>query len=411
MNESLIPPGDNTIATSFTRLILPAVLQHHQLEVTASQECIDAVQRLRGESTVILLNHADRFDPLCVFALSRMCNEDFNYLASREQFDGALGLKGWCLQQLGAYSVIRGEPEDYASKELTVSLITEGKRKLVMFPEGDVTGRDDAILPLKEDGIRNILAAQQRILANGSRRQVFLLPISIYYRSCSDAIPRLNECLDCIENHLQLPVASKDFEPRIRRIVNAMALQLASHYGVELTGFSLDQRLLEIIWHVSNSIAAFYGIEHAPEAEPMVVLHTVRGQLWRLLHSATTVGTKYDARLADDSRRTGHAFMVDLDRLEQLLILAHTLQQYEFSLEEAWRIIDRLEQEILGRTTKKGHRIASMEAAPPISMLQFRRAHLYKNRAVRLVDQKARIAMYSALLQSKKSSYSMQDAA
>ena len=94
--------------------------------------------------------------------------------------------------------------------------------------------------------------------------------------------------------------------------------------------------------------------------------------------------------------------------MEQLLILAHTLQQYEFSIEEAWRVVDRLELEIIGKTSRKGHRIARMEAAPPLSLMEFQLTFDHDpEKAVHLVDQQARVAMYSALQQAKKASYEL----
>lgn len=408
MNEELIPPKDNGLACGFTKLILPAVLQYQQLEVTASASCVDAVRNLRGKSTVLLLNHSDRFDPLCAFALSKFCDEDFYYLSSREQFDGSLGIRGWCMQQVGTYSVIRGVPEDFASKELTISLITEAKRKLIMFPEGDVTGRDDAILPLKEDGIRNMLTAQQRLMDSGSPREVFLLPISIYYQASSDVIPALNKSLDKFETHLSLPMMRDSFEPRIRRVVEAMIARLASHYGVVLSGSSIDEKLLELCKHVSMSIANLYGIAPEDTSDPMVVLHTVRGRLWRLMHEERGDGTKYGDRLRAERRTSGQGCIKDLDRMEQMLILAHTLQQYEFSVEEAWRAIDRLELEITGTASRKGHRVARLEAAPAISLTEFMSSWTYyPDKTIHLVDQRARVAMYSALQKSKKASHSV----
>lgn len=412
MNNDLIPPRENSLACAFTKLILPAVLQYQQLEVTASAQCVEAVRRLAGKSTVVLLNHSDRFDPLCAFALSKFCDEDFYYLSSREQFDGPLGLRGWCMQQVGTYSVIRGLPEDYASKEMTISLITEAKRKLIMFPEGDVTGRDDAILPLKEDGIRNMLIAQQRLMDSGSPREIFLLPVSIYYQTRSDAIPQLNRSLDRLEGHLGLPVTHGSFEPRIRRIVESMIARLATHYGVALSGSTLDQKLMELCKYVAMSIANFYGIAPDDVTDPMVVLHTVRGRMWRLMHEERGDGTQYGERLRFERRKSGGEFLRDLDRLEQMLILAHTLQQYEFSVEEAWRAVDRLELEITGTASRKGHRVARLEAAPAISLIEFMSSWEYHpRRTVHLVDQRARVAMYSALQTSKKASHTVTSAA
>lgn len=396
----LIPPVGNRFITSLTSLILPTILRTHNLEVRASVSCVEALRRLDGTSTVVLLNHTDRFDPLCVFALSKFSEEDFYYLASREQFDGAFGVKQWCMQRVGAYSVLRGQPEDTASKEMTISLITEGRRKLIMFPEGDVTGRDDAILPLKEDGIRNMLAAQNRITQSGNPRPVYLLPMAIYYDVASDAVPALNSTLDRLEHGLRLPIMQDSFEPRITRLIATMLDNLSVHYGVQVRGATLDQKLIDFCNRVASLIAYSIGIKIERSSDPMVLLHSVRGNVWRMINSDLSETNRYEKKLLNESKKRGQAFIKDLDRLEQLFILAHALQQYEFSLELAWRVIDRLELEITGKSTNKGHRTARFEVAPEISLLEF--ADYGTEDAVRLVDQHARIAIYKALQQSRQ---------
>ncbi len=77
--------------------------------------------------------------------------------------------------------------------------------------------------------------------------------------------------------------------------------------------FVLDQKLLELCHHVAMTIAHFYGIEPAMESDPMVVLHTVRGQLWRLMHAERDDGTKYGEHLRIERSKNGHAFIKDLD--------------------------------------------------------------------------------------------------
>ena len=178
----------NAFVATICKWSVPYFLRRNQLDVRVSQECLKELERLNKSNVVILLNHSDRFDPLAVAELSRVAKEDFGYIASREQFDAFNGLQGWLMQRCGAYSVLRGEPEDKQSKEATISYISQSQRKLVEFPEGDVTGRDDVILPLKQDGIRNILEAQQRLLKTGESEPVYLLPVAIYYEVQKDGI-------------------------------------------------------------------------------------------------------------------------------------------------------------------------------------------------------------------------------
>ena len=92
----------------------------------------------------------------------------------------------------------------------------------------------------------------------------------------------------------------------------------------------------------------------------------------------------------------------ELDKLEQLLILAHSVQQEISTLNHAWRVIDRLEQEITGKTTLKGHRIAYIEAGPVLNLLQFMPAYRgSEDGAVTMVDESVRQKILAVLNRMK----------
>src|SRR4029453_13717614 len=201
------PPLDNSAVLSLAKALLPLALHMEQLDVRASAHCLTTIRRLPGQ-TVILANHSDCSDPTTFFTLAKLSGEDFYYLAARELFDQDFGLRGWLLQNCGAYSVIRGEPPDLESKENTISLIVEGRRKLVMFPEGDVSGQDDLIYPLKEDGIRNLFEAQKRRLEKSANEPVFLLPVAAYYQVTDDALKDMERCISRLQAQLGIPVQS-----------------------------------------------------------------------------------------------------------------------------------------------------------------------------------------------------------
>lgn len=409
---------------------IPYFLRKNQLKVNVSQECLKELERLKKSNVVILFNHSDRFDPLAVAELSRLAKEDFGYIASREQFDAFNGLQGWLMQRCGAYSVLRGEPEDKQSKEATISYISQSQCKLVEFPEGDVTGRDDVILPLKQDGIRNILEAQQRLLKTGMSEPVYLLPVAIYYEVQKDGIKAMEKCLGRLEKRFGVVQKSLSIAERVQRLVASLIFSLEEVYGIKAFGSRLDQRLLSICAQIASSIATVNGLpvnqvnqvdslliqkvlNHSkPECaaeEVMVYLHSVRNQLWRSLKtdrkasaSNSPENKKYEAKLRRDLIHRKQTLFYELDKLEQLLILAHSMQQEVTTLNHAWRLIDRLEQEITGKTTLKGHRIAYIESGPVLNLLQFMPAYRgSEDGAISMVDDSVRRKILAVLKQLK----------
>lgn len=410
----------NLIVTGLCKFLVPFFLRKNQLDVKVSTRCSNEIKRLEKSSVVLLLNHSDRFDPLVAAELSRIAGEDFSYIASREQFDGFGGLQGWLLQRCGAYSVLRGEPEDIESKEATIRYISSHEHKLVEFPEGDVTGRDDAVLPLKRDGIKNILEAQQKKMRNGEKDPVYLLPIGIYYEVQKGGIKAMDDCLSRLEKFLELPMRKRSRAQRIERIIQTLITNLEKSYGIETSGSSLDQRLLFICSQVAENIANLNGLQIQQMQnkqmqykqmqrvihqnviafqirqniadEVMVYLHSVRNQLWRALKEDEqslngAQNGQYEARLKQETIQRKHVSLADLDKMEQLLILAHTIQQALTTLNHAWRVIDRLEQEITGKSTLKGHRIAYIDSGPLVNLLQFMPAFRgNEDSAINLVD-------------------------
>ncbi len=343
--QDFLPPFDNSFAVGLAKLLVPLAQSMHKLEIRVSPRCKQLVETYAPKHTVIAANHSDRFDPLCAYALAKDCTEEFYFLASREQFDQNFGFSGWLMQQVGTYSVIRGRKVDVPSAEKTIDILVEGKRNLVQFPEGDVTGRNDVILPLKKDGMRNMFEAQRRLLTTGE--SLYVLPVAMYYQVESDAIPAMNRSIVQLERWLNLPVftgSESQREQRIKRLVFGFIEHQTKFYGVQVEkDQSLSDQLRSISRAISTNTASANNVEYDADENEALLLYGVRAEL-------------------KDPRNS------DLDRAEQLLILASTLENQTVTDEIAWRVLDRLEKELTGKVTNKGNRIAFIDAAPPVDL-------------------------------------------
>jgi 1-acyl-sn-glycerol-3-phosphate acyltransferase len=358
-----------------------------------------------------MINHSDRFDPLCACALSSECNESFNFLASREQFDRMFGFAGWVLQHLGTYSVIRGRKVERASAEETVRILVQGKHKLAEFPEGDVTGRDDAILPLKEDGLLNLFEAQRQLLEL-TGESLFVLPVAMYYKVRHDSIKPMTECVNRLEKafHISsLNMIELSFEQRIKRLVSQYISHLANMYNIVLFHKqSLSAELQELSRKITAMTANGCGITVHPDEDDAVFLYGIRADLRKSAEpcSLTKCEFKHKLQRTADSKRA--VLIRDLDLAEQLLILASTLESSKFTPEVAWRVLDRLELEIVGKTTTKGHRTAWIEAAQPIDLAPIYRKFVVNEKAeLAKIDQQVRAAIFH-LIQNMQTTKSYQ---
>lgn len=370
MKSDFIAPQDNHAMTALARLLLPAILKAEHLEVRPTPNFINLMRRLNGQNAVLMYNHSDRCDPVVSFTLTRDCHQDFWYLAARELFAQEFGFRGWFLRNCGAYSVVRGDPPDVESARKTISLIVEGKRKLVEFPEGDVSGRDDHILPLKEDGLNNLFAAQKQLALE--EKPLFVVPAAIYYQ-IAEYSWQLSECIERLEKVLGLPLDNPAVEARINRLLSMTLEHLERHYGMGVANNErFDRRISRLCHHIITSVAAFAGLPAIHQNFPTlsVMLYTVRGQL-RTKHTNHPCNCNYCQRLLASARKVPASCLKELDRAQQLLILQSTLDQRPVTPEVIWRILDRLELELTGKITPKGQRIAWVHATEWVDLSEY----------------------------------------
>lgn len=398
--DDFIPPIEDPAMVALAKMLLPLAKFQNGLKIQVSENCKSLVKSL-DKHAVLMINHSDRFDPLCACALSSECDENFNFLASREQFDRQFGFAGWVMQHLGTYSVIRGRKVERASARETVKILVQGKHKLAEFPEGDVTGRDDIVLPLKEDGLRNLFEAQRQ-LRDVTDESLYVLPIAMYYEVRHDSIKPMTESLSRLENafHISsLNTIEMSFEQKIKRLVSHYITHLSHLYGVVLMHKqSLSAELKELSRKITLMTALGNGLSFDAEEDDAVLLYGVRAELRKATEPCTISHCRYKHKLQESAKSKHEIFVHDLDRAEQLLILASTLESTKFTPEVAWRVLDRLELEVLGKTTPKGHRTAWIDAAPPIDLAPiFQRFEVNEKDGITEIDKQVRRAIFSMM--------------
>lgn len=402
-----LAPKPNFLTLGLVKMAMPFLLSAEKLEVRPSEHCLSLIRAVQNTPAVLAVNHIDRCDPSVVATLSTRCGEDYYYLAARELFDENYGLRGALMQGSGVYSVIRGKPEDIESKVKTIELIAEGRQKLVMFPEGDVTGRDDEIQPLKVDGIANLFEAQRRSLLGDQRKPVEIIPVAIYYEACANTQQPLKDCLGRLEYFLNLPTWPGPVEARIQAVLHGMLRQMEEHYGAPSDSKNSDDRIEKLCHFIISAVANVTGSQSLEDSSIHNYLYSVRGKLTRL--KGTMIDSGYEYRFDDYLRKGTHerleSCVNDLERVQNLLILESTLQQRPANLDVTWRVIDRLELLITGRTTAKGNRIAHIEAGMPISLLgSMVDYHIHNKRTIEKTELTLRASMQSVLDQLKKHS-------
>ena len=206
-----------------------------------------------GDSVLITPNHADHADAYVLYELSRRLKQPFTYMAAYQIFTG---MARWVLPRVGVFSVDR-EGADLSAFKVAVNLLAEGKRPLVIFPEGEIYRAAERLTPLRE-GAFAIAAASARKL-EGTRRKLWILPVGICYRFLEghDPLPALRSLMDRLETRFTWRVQPD--RPLAERILHyadgILSLKEVEYLGSPSSGTfkeraaNLIERILAAIEH------------------------------------------------------------------------------------------------------------------------------------------------------------------
>lgn len=210
---------------------------------------------LAGATPVILApNHCRPCDPMVVGMLSKQIGRPFHYMASWHVFMQGR-FQAWIVNRLGAFSVYR-EGVDREAIRAASAILVEGKRPLVLFPEGVVTRTNDALRPFM-DGVSLIAgAAAKERRARSLPEAVAVHPVAIKYRLLTDVEPSLERALDAIEARFCWQRPGLPLVERIVKIGEALlALKEIEYLGQPQSG-EIAERLAYLIEHILNRLEA-----------------------------------------------------------------------------------------------------------------------------------------------------------
>jgi hypothetical protein len=212
---------------------------------------IRGVERLQlslaaGHSILIAPNHPRTADPVAIGFLARAANCQMYAMASWHLFQS-----GWfhsfVIRAMGAFSVNR-EGVDRQAINLAIDLLAEGKRPLIIFPEG-ATSRTADYLHALLDGVAFIArtAAKKRSKANPPGK-VVVHPIGLKYLFRGDLRQAADDVLTSIESRLSWqPQRQLDLLSRLAKVAQGLlSLKEIEYFGQTQTG-TLAERLQKLI--------------------------------------------------------------------------------------------------------------------------------------------------------------------
>lgn len=365
------PPKNNRFFEWLGRTGLPFVLWWNNYEgMSIAREDIEKIRALGNSRTIICSNHSHRHDPIFLFALGQVLREQFNFIAAREIFDWwPFGFHGYCLQRVGVYSITRGTL-DRASLSMSKQVIVEGKRKLVVFPECEISGSDDRLLPV-EPGLAGLfLKAMDAVQQEYSGAPVYVLPVGLKYKYVQDISKPLHNSLTRIENELRIDNSHLDLPDRfnlaVREFVGIIATEFRmghANWAKTETIADFDSIINGLIEYVADCLGTKVAGKEAPQA-----VHALRNRLNDML-KVTEYMPPYRRRVHAQRVR----YYSRIDNLFNTVIRLAALREFRIlsgvSPENLASGIDLLEREMFGKATQKGQRIVYFKVGEPINLM------------------------------------------
>ncbi|MCU0960428.1 MAG: 1-acyl-sn-glycerol-3-phosphate acyltransferase [Pirellulaceae bacterium] len=212
------------------------------------------LERLRdslvaGHGILLTPNHCRPCDPHVVGEMCRQAGAAPLIMASWHLF-----LQGrwraFLLRRMGAFSIYR-EGMDRQALQTAVQVLTQGKRPLIIFPEGVISRTNDRLVALME-GTSFVARSAAKKRAEASRTgQMVVHPVAIRYFFHGDLERTIHAVLDDIERRLSWqPQTGCDLYDRIYKVGEALLCLKEMEYLGQAQSGPVFERLQRLIDHV-----------------------------------------------------------------------------------------------------------------------------------------------------------------
>jgi 1-acyl-sn-glycerol-3-phosphate acyltransferase len=363
-----VPPRGHPLVMRVANTFFPALAHAfgNIRDVQVPDEDFARLEALRPSRAILSPNHPTGNDPFVPFWLSRRLGEPFNYLAAREVLDGA---KGWLMNRVGCYSVIRGVA-DRESLRTTRKLLSELDRKVVIFPEGEIYEHNDTLLTFQSGVAQLGFWALDDLEKLGKDRHLPILPIAIKYRCCDSPRPAIDNSLHDLEQALDLAADPKlTAYQRLRRIGDRVLTSLEKSEGVkQAEGEELSGRITAVRRKMLERVSERIGAELDERQPPADQLHELFNELKGWVNVLPNDANDYDERLYHRRIEIAAPLFLDLQRLQNFIAFTGDYVATDASAERFLDVLGRLEKEVLGKLKHPVAREALVRIAEPIRL-------------------------------------------
>lgn len=384
------PPKDSQLIISLCKAFTPVILKLGLGDpaIKISEEDIKKFQQLKGKKALVCPNHSNRRDPEVMFAFSKAVGEDFNFIAAREVFDWRHGLNGWFLQKMGVYSVVRGAV-DRDSFKMTRNILANGKKKLVLFPEGEISRQNDTLLALESGAAQLSFWALNDILKKDPQGTLHIVPMAMKYIFTTDISSAIRASLITIEESLDLQPTDISIRVRIRNIAEKLlsALEKEYRHEPESKNGNMNDRVVSLRRAILNRVAEQLDVKLDENKRELENVRVLRNKIDDYIYDEkNNTQSDYEKKVHHDYAERSKALYVDIDRVVNFIAIYDGYLSEHMTQERCADIVGRMEKEVLGKyETYKGPRRVTVKVGEPINLVDYSDA--YKSNKKEAVSQ------------------------
>jgi hypothetical protein len=380
------PPLDTPWMIALVKFLMPLYMKLglNDTTISVSPEALERFNKVKGKRALICPNHSFRHDPQVMFAFSALVSEDFNFIAAREVFDWDHGLNGWWLQHMGCYSVVRGAV-DRDSFKTTREILANGKKKLVLFPEGEISRQNDTLLPLESGAAQMSFWALSDIKKNHPNETIYIVPMALKYTYPYDIGSNIRESIGRLENKLglspfdgdegklrmEIESASDSIRFRLRRIAEKLLSVLEREYRqTPKADATMNQRVESLRRAILLKVAKQIDVELAAGQRELEQVRILRNTLDDYIYAnAAAPASEYEKQVHEERTANIKACYKDLDRVVNFIAIYDGYVTEHMSQERYSHVLDRMEQEVFGGApTLRGSRCVLIDVGEPINL-------------------------------------------
>jgi len=368
------PPKDSALLINFIKLCAPLYKKYgmHDTQIKIREGALDRFSKLKGKRALICPNHSNRHDPQAMFFFGQAAKENFNYVAAREVFDWDRGFNGWWLQHIGAYSVVRGAP-DRESFKMTKKILSEGKQKLVLFPEGEISRQNDTLLPLETGAAQLSFWALDEMDKQGSSEHMYIVPIALKYTYATDIKPALTDTLTRLEAKLSVPRPSgSKLYPRLMAVAEKLISILEGEYDQKpAKDATLNDRITALRLSILSRMSNYLNIELPKSDRTLDAVRMLRNKIDDFVYESEDGLSEYEKERHGEKAAAIKGFYKDLDRVVNFVSIYDGYIKEHMTQERFADVLERIEHEVFGHISVKGPRCINIDVGNAIDLRSY----------------------------------------